>query len=115
LRLLLECLARLCHLRRSGPLDEKTRAPFETIALGIGHRRTQQPQPAGWADFVNGGLLALRSFELRALRRVGSMRARAGALRNFRDAPMPQAGQAHGSRNCAIGRIAVNGPHTWQS
>ena len=39
-------------LRRTGPLDEKMRPPFEDSALGIGHRRTQQPQPAGWAAFA---------------------------------------------------------------
>jgi hypothetical protein len=102
-------------LRGSGPLDEKTRPPFEDSALRIGDRRTQQPQPAGWAAFVARWLLPLRSFEARALRRVGSVLAMAGALRNVRDAPAPQAGQAHGSRNSAIGRIAVNGPHAWQS
>jgi hypothetical protein len=85
------------------------------MALDIGHRRTQQPQLAGWANFGGFRLFALRSFEARALRRAGSMSAMAGALRNFRGAPMPQAGQAHESRKCAIGRIAVNGPHTWQS
>jgi hypothetical protein len=102
-------------LRRSGPLDEKTRPPFEDSALGIGHRRTQQPQPAGWAAFAGRWLFALRSFEARALRRVGSMPAMPGALRGVRGAPVPQAGQAHGSRNSAIDRIAVNGPHAWQS
>jgi hypothetical protein len=38
------------------------------------------------------------------------MLAMAGAVRNVRDAPLPQTGQAQGSRNSAIGRMAVNGP-----
>ncbi len=74
----------------------------------------QQPQPAGWPAFAGPRLLALRSFEARTLRRVGSMPAMAGALRNVRDAPVPHSGQAQGSRNSAIGRIAVNGPHAGQ-
>jgi len=91
------------------------RPPFEDSALGIGDGRTQQPQPAGWGAFVALRLLTSCSFEARALRRVGSMPAMAGALRNVRKAPAPQAGQAHGSRNSAIGRIAVNGPQFGQS
>ena len=98
-------------LRGSGPLEEKTRPPFEDSALRTGERRMQQPQPAGWAAFVGPRLLASRSFEARALRRAGSMLAMAGALRNVRNAPTRHSGQAHGSRNSAIGRIAVNGPH----
>lgn len=102
-------------LRRTGPLDEKTRPPFENSALGIGDARTQQPQPAGWASFVKRWLLSPRSSEAWALRRFGSMPTMAGAPRIVRGASAPQAGQAHGSRNVAIGRIAVNGPHAGQS
>jgi hypothetical protein len=70
----------------------------------------QQPQPAGWPPLAGPGRRASRSFEARTLRRVGSMLAMAGAVRNVRDAPLPQTGQAQGSRNSAIGRMAVNGP-----
>jgi len=52
---------------------------------------------------------------VKALRWFGFMPATAGALRNVRAAETPQAGHAHGSRNSAIGRIAVNGPHFRQS
>ena len=96
---------------RSGPLAEKTRPLADDKALGIGRRRTQQPQPAGWAAVVGRGLLALRSFAARALRWVGSRPPMAGALSSIRDASRPQAGQAHASWYCAIDRMAVNGPH----
>ena len=85
------------------------RSPFDDNALGRGQRRTQQPQPEGWAAF------APRSFEATGLLRAGSMPARLGALRETRGTLQPQVGQAHGSRNSAIGRIAVKGPHSWQS
>jgi hypothetical protein len=85
------------------------RPPFDDNALGRGQRRTQQPQPAGWATF------APRSLEPTGLRRAESLAARLGALRETRGALRPQVGQAHGSRNSAIGRIAVNAPHSWHS
>jgi hypothetical protein len=56
----------------------------------------------------------VRSFEASALRRAEFMPAIAGALSSVRNASTPQAGQAHGSWNCTIGRIAVNGPHVEQ-
>jgi len=42
------------------------------------------------------------------------MLARAGALSKSRVDAAPQAAQAHGSRNVASGRNAVNGPHARQ-
>jgi hypothetical protein len=63
---------------------------------------------------VGRWLSALRSLEASALRRVWSMPAMQGALRNARGAPMPQAGQVYGSRDSVIDRVAVNGPHIWQ-
>jgi hypothetical protein len=95
--------------RPGGPLDEKMRPPFDASALGTGHRRTQQPQPAGWATF------APPSLEATGLRRAEAMPVRLGALREARGALHLQVGQAHGSRNSAIGRIAVNAPHSWHS
>ncbi len=95
--------------RPGGPFDEKMRSPFDNNALGRGQRRTQQPQPAGWAAF------APCSFEATRLLRAESMPARLGALREARGALPPQVGQAHGLRNSAIGRIAVNVPHSLQS
>jgi hypothetical protein len=85
------------------------RPPLDDNALGRGQRRTQQPQPAGWATFAPG------SFEATRLRRAEFMPARLGALREARGALQPQFGQAHGPRNSAIGRIAVKVPHWWQS
>jgi hypothetical protein len=85
------------------------RPPFDVNALGTGHRRTQQPQPAEWATFVP------RSVEATRLRRAEAMPTRLGTLREARGALQPQVGQAYGSRNSAIGRIAVNAPHSWHS
>jgi hypothetical protein len=95
--------------RRGGPFDEKMRPPFDVNAFGTGHRRTQQPQPAGWATFVP------RSVEATRLRQAEAMPARLGAPSEARGALQPQIGQTHGSRNSAIGRIAVNVPHSWHS
>ena len=43
------------------------------------------------------------------------MPTRLGALREARGALQPQVGQVDGLRNSAIGRVAVNAPHPWQS
>ncbi|GLS55628.1 hypothetical protein GCM10007886_38130 [Methylobacterium gregans] len=93
-----------CPLRRTGLFEEKTWPPLKDSALGIGHRRTQQPQPVGWRAFVARWLLTSCSFEGRAVRRVGAMPVMAGALSSVRDAPAPHSGQAHGSWNCDMGR-----------
>ncbi|GGE01471.1 hypothetical protein GCM10011390_20430 [Aureimonas endophytica] len=100
--------------RGSGPLDEKTRS-VEANALGIGDPRMQQPQPAGWAAFTDSRLFVRASLAAKALRWIGFRPAMAGALRMARGTMPPQVGQAHGSWNSAIGRIAVNGPQVGQA
>ena len=85
------------------------RPPFDEITPGSDHRRTQQPQPAGWASF------APDSFEATRLLRAEPMPTRLGALREARGALQPQVGQVHGSRNSAMGRSAVKVPHSRQS
>jgi hypothetical protein len=101
-------------LRRIGPCDAKTRPPADR-APGSGTRRTQQPQPAGWATDARRDGAALGTGAPSATRRPAWPPPMAGALMNARVAPAPHSGQAHGSRNCAIGRMAVNGPQTSQA
>ena len=105
-----------CPLRRTGPLDEKTRPPFENNAFGRGDGR-HATAAAGGMGRLGGTLAALTT-----LVRASACCAGSGpfgrwrwAPENVRGASVPQAGQAHGSRNSAIVRIAVNGPHAGQS
>jgi hypothetical protein len=75
----------------------------------------QQPQPAGWADEARLGSVALGLVTARATRPFAFPTTMAGALRKARATAVPQSGQVHGSRNCAMGRMAVNGPQASQA
>lgn len=96
--------------RRTGPCAVKTRPPADR-APASGKRRTQQPQPAGWAVEAGRAGDAPGSVAAKAMRPPALPPMMAGALKAARGTPAPHSGQAQGSRNCAMGRRAVNGPH----
>jgi hypothetical protein len=74
----------------------------------------QQPQPAPWL-LERRGSCDDRSFVSAAMRLSRLMPRSAGAVRIARGASPPHSGQACGSSNSAIARMAENGPQLSQS
>ncbi len=93
--------------RADGKLLAAARA--EAVFFGV-----QQPQPAPWPD-ERRGAWRLRSLVAWAALSPASMPEIRGAVRKARPQASPQSGQACGSLNSAIGRMAVNGPQAAQA